>query len=755
MKLDKQGTRFIYHFIPLMECIKGSKNLLFLHQTELNLSLLQPPPPPSMAAASTSRRPRGDRHMFSSSDDNAMMKHILATHAPDGSSFDVKPLLQIIDDIMRRAAPANTQPPAPPGNQAEVDAIIERVIYSDLDEMLEIMAITINKVSCEISCKCIGGGDAHASTTGIFNMLSNYEWDAKAVISLAAFAVNYGEFWLVAQLYTANPLAKSLAHLKQLPDVLERGEALKPRFEAVTTLIKAMLELTRCIVEFKELPGQYITPETPELMTATAHIPTAVYWIIRSIVACASILINLIGMGHEHITTTTEAWELSSLAHKISNIHDHLKDQLDLCNHHINEKRQIEAYLTILRIMDTGHLDNTKPLRHLIYLKDDQPPLYESSTKTRVTIEVLKKKIVLLLISDLDIPPEELSVLDQMYREAKQSPTRPESQYEVVWLPVVPNLRSTPWTDEDQIKFEGVRNMMPWYSVFHPSLLDPAAIKYIKEVWHFNQKPMLVVMDPQGRIVNTNALHMMWIWGSVAFPFTSLREEALWKEETWRIELLADSIEPMIFNWIADGKYICLYGGEDLEWIRRFTTTAQAVARAAGIQLEMLYVGKSNPREKVRKNNDIIRSENLSYVLPDLTLIWFFWVRLESMLHSKLQHGKSFEEDPILREINVMLTYDGNDQGWAVICRGSNDWMRRASGESVLKGLTNYNDWQGDAQERGFLPALNDHLEANQPPHHCNRLILPGTTGSVPERVVCAECGRSMERFFLYRCCTD
>lgn len=179
------------------------------------------------------------------------------------------------------------------------------------------------------------------------------------------------------------------------------------------------------------------------------------------------------------------------------------------------------------------------------------------------------------------------------------------------------------------------------------------------------------------------------------------------------------------------------------------------MARAAGIQLEMLYVGKSNPREKVRKNNDIIRSENLSYVLPDLTLIWFFWVRLESMLHSKLQHGKSFEEDPILREINVMLTYDGNDQGWAVICRGSNDWMRRASGESVLKGLTNYNDWQGDAQERGFLPALNDHLEANQPPHHCNRLILPGTTGSVPERVVCAECGRSMERFFLYRCCTD
>lgn len=157
---------------------------------------------------------------------------------------------------------------------------------------------------------------------------------------------------------------------------------------------------------------------------------------------------------------------------------------------------------------------------------------------------------MLLLISDIDLPQEELSILDQMYREARQNPTKPDSQYEVVWLPIVPNLRTTPWTDEHQSKFEGLRNTMPWYSVFQPSLLDPAVIKYIKEVWHFNHKPLLVVMDPQGRIVNANALHMMWIWGSLAFPFTSLREEALWLEETWRIELLADTIEPMIFNWV-------------------------------------------------------------------------------------------------------------------------------------------------------------------------------------------------------------
>lgn len=56
-------------------------------------------------ATARSRQLRGDRHMFSSSDDNAMMKHILATHAPDGTYFDVIPLLQIIEDIMHRANP--------------------------------------------------------------------------------------------------------------------------------------------------------------------------------------------------------------------------------------------------------------------------------------------------------------------------------------------------------------------------------------------------------------------------------------------------------------------------------------------------------------------------------------------------------------------------------------------------------------------------------------------------------------------------
>lgn len=49
---------------------------------------------------------RGDRHLFSSSDDNVMMRQIQGTHAPDGREVNVKPLLHIVEDILHRATPS-------------------------------------------------------------------------------------------------------------------------------------------------------------------------------------------------------------------------------------------------------------------------------------------------------------------------------------------------------------------------------------------------------------------------------------------------------------------------------------------------------------------------------------------------------------------------------------------------------------------------------------------------------------------------
>lgn len=50
---------------------------------------------------------KSDRGMtFAASDDSAMMKQIQSTHSPDGREVDVRPILHVIEDILRRANPS-------------------------------------------------------------------------------------------------------------------------------------------------------------------------------------------------------------------------------------------------------------------------------------------------------------------------------------------------------------------------------------------------------------------------------------------------------------------------------------------------------------------------------------------------------------------------------------------------------------------------------------------------------------------------
>ena len=205
---------------------------------------------------------------------------------------------------------------------------------------------------------------------------------------------------------------------------------------------------------------------------------------------------------------------------------------------------------------------------------------------------------------------------------------------------------------------------------------------------------------------------------------------------------------------ITQEKHICVYGGEDIDWIRTFTSTAKQIAHALGIELELVYVGKSNAKEQMRKITQTIEQENLSHYWPDLSSMWYFWTRLESMLYSKMQHGKNVETDVIMQEVMTVLSFDGSDQGWATMWFGSCD-MARGKGDTILQSLQMFEEWEENARVNGFVHGLKDHLRQLHTPHHCNRLILPGVEGGIPEKVLCAECGKVMEKYFMYRCCSD
>ncbi|CAL5349784.1 unnamed protein product [Camellia sinensis] len=589
-------------------------------------------------------------NLISMSASDMMMEQIQATHSPDGREFDIKLLLYVIEDILHHATSPSfpglglaEPPPMAASNPLvsfghllmdsdnliaiatlpQVDVLNDSTVLSGISDMVELLAQPINVTLIEISYKCSWGLDSHTLTLALFNILSSFSWDAKVVIALAAFSIYYGRFWLVLG---SNALASSmvlLTQLTQLPDMIKRTDSLKPKFEAITNLIKVMLDVTKCIVDFKELPSQYVVLNPPEMVAATASISIAVYWTLRSIVACALQLKYFNGMRLEHMAKTEQNWDLSSLAQKLTNIHNHLQNQLDLCVQ-FSEEGDIERFERLMHLFKTTHIDNQKILKALIYAKDNQLPLVDGSTKRQVSIDVLRRKNVLLLISNLTSPMKNISFLDK----CKLGPDNIQRQR------------------------------------------------------------------------------------------TRLSGSLLWTEQ------------PHGMRGIEDGKYICLYGGENLDWIRRFTNMTRVVAEAAGIPLQMIHI------------------------LPDPTLIWFFWVRLESMWHSKMQHGKTIENDPIMNKIMTNLIFDGSDKGWAVISRGKSE-MAKAKGDTILKSLAQFDQWKDHIGEVGFVNALNDNLNKLLTPQHCDHLIFSCTAENIPETVVCATCKRHMEKFTMYRCCRD
>ncbi|XP_054805801.1 protein SIEVE ELEMENT OCCLUSION B-like isoform X2 [Prosopis cineraria] len=687
------------------------------------------------------------RLTLSASDDNAVMKQVVATHAPVDRHVDVRPLLNVVQDILHRIT--TVIPPVVQGKQATLDAVGDNALAPHMRDNL---SHTISKISCEISYKCSTGGNSHSTTMGILGMLSSYSWDSKAVIALAAFALNFGEVRLVAQLYGTNPLAKSIAMLKHVPETQNRDDimGLQHRYEVISNIVKVMLDVTNCIVAFEELPSQYKTPDTPQMSAVTTLIPIAVYWTIRSILASASQISGFLSMN-QHISLVSEVWELSSLAHKLNNIHNQLQTELALLQRQIEDNKQTEAFETLVRLFNASHSDNMEILQGLFYFKGDQLPLLDGSTKQRVSIDELRSKIVLLFISDLNLSNQEIMILGEMYLESRQEPDMFPIPFDVVWLPVVN--KGIPCSEVKRKKLEGLQSAMPWYSIYDPWQIEQAVIKYIKDVWHFKKRPILVVLDQQGKVVNLNALHIMWIWGCLAYPFAVSHEESIWKEQTWGLQLLADMFCPL--TWISEGKYVCLYGGENLEWIRKLTRNAYAMAETLQVPLEMIYMGRSNPGEKVEKNKEAIISENISHALEDLTLIWYFWVRVESMWHSKLQQGKTVDSDPIMQEVMTIVSFDrSGDEGWAVMGRGT-EKMVKAQGEIFLKCVSEYQKWKHKAKEKGLLTAMDEYIKELRTPHHCIRLIVPGSNGRSPEEVTCAECGRTMEKLFMYRCCDD
>ncbi|CAH8385718.1 unnamed protein product [Eruca vesicaria subsp. sativa] len=695
---------------------------------------------------------RNGRPMFSLSDDRVMADRVLKTHSPDMVFFDVRSLLSVVDDIFKSYVPSIDSSASQPS-----------LVFKDYADhaSFEPFADLIEQITCEIDCKCLHTGESHGlmtsglhldsrntTTFSVLSLVSKYRWDAKLVLVLAALAVKYGVFLLLAETYATNQLTKSLALIKQLPSIFSKQNALHQRLDKTRILMQDMVDLTTTIIQIYHLPPHHITA------AFTDHIPTAVYWIVRSVLICVSHISGVSGFKQDQVMSFMEVSEIHENSERLRKINAYLLEQLKKSHLTIEEGIVEEEYQELIQTFTTIiHVDVVPPLLRLLRPIDF---LYHGAgeSKTRVGINVLTQKHVLLLVSDLENIEKELYILESLYTEAWQQ------SFEILWVPVHDS-----WTDAHDVKFELLHSKMRWYVLGEPRKLRRSAVRFVREWWGFKNRPILVALDPKGQVMSTNAFPMVWIWQSFAYPFTTARERDLWTEQEWNLEFLIDGTDPHSLNQLVDGKYICVYGGEDMQWIRNFTSLWRSVAKAANIQLEMVYVGKRNPRNGLEPIINTIREENISHTLPDVFQIWFFWTRIEGMWESKQrmlkaqrtrgrEGFKEEEKDLVLQEIVALLGFGGEGDGWGLVSKAS-DIMVRAKGNLFSKGLSEFNQWEVNIPAHGFLKALNDYLMMHQPPHHCTRFMLPETAGIIPEEVECTECRRTMEKFYLYQCCLE
>ncbi|KAF7834481.1 protein SIEVE ELEMENT OCCLUSION C [Senna tora] len=369
----------------------------------------------------------------------------------------------------------------------------------------------------------------------------------------------------------------------------------------------------------------------------------------------------------------------------------------------------------------------------------------------QIGVSKLKNKIIMLLITKpVPLPLEEILLLVQQTSDHPLN-DKFRDNYKIIWLPLP---SSDVWTEAEEASFNFLSESLPWYAVRKPRLLSSAVVNYIRQEWNYKEEePLMVVLDSNGKVVNTNALDMVKIWGPKACPFSALKEAELWQHENLTMKLLLDDINPLLAYWVEEGKNLCLYGSDNMGWIQQFNGKTEELKRN-GLKLENVYVGKKELSEKVKQIMAKLTQSNPSNSLS-ITSLQFFWLRLESMRRSKSRTRKaSSDSDHVLAELSSLLDMNDDDgeeeEGWVVIGRGSDEIMR-LQGRKVMECLYKYNEWVENVETLGLVGAIRCFVEPPFVEGTCGHsYIVPSSEGQIEGIVVCEMCKRPMKKYVVY-----
>ncbi|PQQ09244.1 protein SIEVE ELEMENT OCCLUSION B-like [Prunus yedoensis var. nudiflora] len=131
----------------------------------------------------------------------------------------------------------------------------------------------------------------------------------------------------------------------------------------------------------------------------------------------------------------------------------------------------------------------------------------ESDGHAKVDVEVLKGKNLFLFFSSLDISNGDyIRLLNLVYDEVRNRCLT--YKFKIVWIPVVKK-----WNEQAQNDFVMLRSNMPWYT------MSPKLEGDMKNKSGYKGTPILVVMDPYGKVEITDAFPLIRDKGVQNFPF--------------------------------------------------------------------------------------------------------------------------------------------------------------------------------------------------------------------------------------------
>ncbi|XP_059461340.1 uncharacterized protein LOC132190381 isoform X2 [Corylus avellana] len=171
---------------------------------------------------------------------------ISATHiVPADEKIDVDSLFIVVKNILRRSTQIVDN--VLQGDEP-LENLEEKVSRASFDPLL----CTLKQLSSEMACEALGEEIVHKTTMSILNKLSSYSWDAKAILTLAAFALDYEEYFLaLVELHSSNQLVESVEIPKHEPATLKLSDLQKHEktIDEFTKMINDMLAIMEIIFE--------------------------------------------------------------------------------------------------------------------------------------------------------------------------------------------------------------------------------------------------------------------------------------------------------------------------------------------------------------------------------------------------------------------------------------------------------------------------------------------------------------------------